>query len=403
MDKSKDTVAVKTADEAGPSGHQEPIIVRYLGLLWRHRILIVCGSLLPALLLGVVLYFWPGRYTATFVYERPLTESEYNVLLRRFYSAENLAKIIGRLRESNVSAYAERLEQAGTEEALEKLIRFTVFPAYPKRLVTTDPATSERISAFQAQLLYVDICGDSKEDMTAVSGAVTGNVENVLPVYEIRNALKESIQEYKVLAAEIEDNRFAQTLDLQKEKDRLGKLRNLGATPAAMADGSVVLEFTDVPKSREFLPLPYQVRAVQSKIIDLEESLNSDEQKYDYYLKIIDLNDELLGVVESSILTPYTVEQFLGHLDGRLRECEDEALADFLKSYIRKTQNLILVNTRAGEKPVVYPVPKRIVGRSVLALVVLLMVTAFAAVALEYRQAGTLRPHPPRHPERDAC
>ena len=368
----------------GLFGNHEPAALRYFRLLWRRRCLIVCGSLVPSLLLAAALYLWPKKYTVTFVYERPLTESEYNVLLRRFYSSENLARIIGRLREGGVSAYAEELERAQTEKVVEKLIRFAASPAYPKRLQTTDPATSERISTFQAQLLYIDIGGDSREDMASVSAVVTANLENVLPVYEIRNALKESIQEFKILAAEIEDNRFTLTLDLQKEKEKLEKLIRLGDAPPTGAEGNVVLQFTDVREAREFLPLPYQVRAVQSKIIDLEEELSSDQEKYSYYLKILDLNDKLLGMIEDSILTYYTVEQFLEFLGGQLLDCEDEGLADYLKSYIRKTQNLILVNTRAGEKPVVYPVPKRIMGRSALAFVVLLMVTAFVAVVLEY-------------------
>ncbi len=368
----------------GLFGNHEPAVLRYFRLLWYRRGLIVCGSLVPSLLLATALYLWPKKYTVTFVYERSLTESEYNVLLRRFYSSENLARIIGRLRESGVSGYAEKLEQAQTEEAVEEFIRFAALPAYPKRLQTTDPTTSERISTFQAQLLYMDIGGDSREDVAAVSAVVTANLENVLPVYEIRNALKESIQEFKILAAEIEDNRFALSLDLQKEKEKLEKLIRLGDTPPAGAEGNIVLQFTDVREAREFLPLPYQVRAVQSKIIDLEEELSSDQEKYGYYLKILDLNDKLLKVVEPSILTYYTVGQFLEFLGGQLLDCQDDALADYLKSYIRKTQNLILVNTRAGEKPVVYPVPARVMGRSALAFVILLMATAFVAVVLEY-------------------
>ena len=66
------------------------------------------------------------------------------------------------------------------------------------------------------------------------------------------------------------------------------------------------------------------------------------------------------------------------------------AVADYLKSYVRKTENLAQVNTRAGEKPMVYPVAKYVVQNSVLTLIVSLMVMAFVAVLLEYR--GTRRP-----------
>lgn len=372
----------RVGQEVAPT--REPAILRYFHVLWKHRFLVVGGTLAPALLIGAVLYFWPKKYTVTFVYERPLAESEYNVFLRRFYSSENLAKIVEQLKSSGVGEYAKQLEEAQTEAELGQLIGFAVSPGYPRRLQTTDPETSELISAFEARLLYVYITGDSRKDMEAISTAVTDNIEDMLPVYEIRNALKESIQEYKVLAAEIEDNRFGESLELAKEKEKLERLTGLSETETGADADNVVLQFTDVRESQEFLPLPYQVRAVQSKIIELEESLQSDHEKYAYYLKIIGLNDQLLGVVEASILKPYTVGQFLTYLDGQLAACKDEALCDYLKSYTRKTQNLILVNTRAGEQPVVYPVSKGVAKRTVLAAVVMFMVTSFVAVILEY-------------------
>ena len=49
-------------------------------------------------LVALLLFLWPRKYTATFVYEHPVKESEYNVLVRRFYSLENLAKIHPRAR-----------------------------------------------------------------------------------------------------------------------------------------------------------------------------------------------------------------------------------------------------------------------------------------------------------------
>jgi len=361
-------------------------MLRYLGLLWRRRFLILFGSLLPALAVGAVLHFWPSTYTATFVYERPLTESQYNVLLRRFYSSENLEKIADRLGEQGLADYAEKLTHMDAEQSLETLIRFSVSPAYPKRLLTTDPATSELISKFEAPLLHIEITGGSREIVTKVAGVITDNFEKVLPIYDIRNDVQESIRKFTTLAAEIEEKRFALTLDLQQEQAKLEKLEALGEAPSEGAGGNITIQFTDVQESREFLPLPYQRRAVQSKIIDVQAMLDSDTKKYAYYDGVLKLNDRIFQEIERGIPTYYTVEQFFEFLGGEFLECQkDASVADYMKSYIRKTQNLVQVNTRAGERPVVYPLPKRMVSRAVLTLVVFLMVTAFAAVALEYR------------------
>ena len=119
-------------------------------------------SVVPAVTVALLLSLWPRKYTATFVYERPLSESQHSVLVRRFYSQENLDKIINRLREQELADYAVRLDKARVEQSFDKLIRFEVSPMYPKRLQTTDPTTSEKISEFQARLLFVRVIANSE-------------------------------------------------------------------------------------------------------------------------------------------------------------------------------------------------------------------------------------------------
>jgi hypothetical protein len=362
-----------------------PALGRYLQLLWKRRLLIMVVPLLATAVVAVLLCLWPHRYTATLVYERPLSEREYSVLLRRFYNRENLDKIGRRLNKKGLTWYARTLEEPGTEESFQRLIRFDVAPIYPKRLQTTDPATSEQISMFQARLLLIRVMGRSAQEVAGISAVVTGDIEDILPLYDIRNRLKESIQEFKKLAAEIESSRFMLTLDLEKEKAKLEKLQSVGGAAAEGTDDGLTLQFTDIEKSREFLPLSYQIRAVQSRMIDLQETLTSDAEKYKYYLEVLSLNDKLLRKVEESLLTDYTVPQFLGFVGEQLLACRDSAVADYLKSYIRQTENLAEVNTRAGEKPMVYPVARYVVQNSVLTFLVSLMAMAFVAVLLEYR------------------
>lgn len=373
-------------DGHGDTLRRDPPAWRYLCLLWKRRFLIVGTALLPAVLLALLLSLWPGTYTATFVYERPLSESRHNVLLRRFYSRENLDKIVRQLQGQGLGDYARRFDRARTERSLEKLIRFEVSPQYPRRLQTTDPATSEQIGAFEAALLSVRIAGTSREQVLQAATVVTANLENVLPLYDVRTDLKGSIQQYRILAAEVEDTRFSLMLDLQREQAKLEKLKGVEAATPEAPQGSIVLQFNDVPSSREFLPLSYQIRAVQARIIDLQEQLSSDAEKYRLHLRILDLNDRLLRKIEESLLTDVTLPQFVAFLGEQLPACEDPALADYLRSYLRKTENLALVNTRAGERPVVYPVPRNVAGNSVLAFVGFLMVGLFLAVVLEYRR-----------------
>ncbi len=366
---------------------------QYIRILWKRRIMVGCGSLLPALALAGLMYLQTGAYKATFVYERALTEGEYNVLLRRFYSSENLGKIAGLLRAKGLTDYAGKLDEASTEESLQQLIGFKVFPAYPKRLQTTDPLVSERIAAFQAHLLYVDIRGDSRRNMEAICDIVTANIENVLPVYDIRMDLKEAIRLAKVQVADIEDKRFTMSLDLQREQAKLAQMKKVEEDASAVTSslsatgpqGGVILQVANDPNNRDLLPWPYQVRSVQAKIIDLEQGLKSDKEKYNYLLKLLALNGRLLKAVEQNLLKYYTAPEFVDYLEEEFRQCKEEPVRDYLQSYIRKTQNRVLINTRAGERPIVYPVSKEALRNGVLAFLVLLMATGFVAVALEHQ------------------
>jgi hypothetical protein len=387
----------------GPGLHPEPAPVQFLHLLWRRRLLIAAGSLIPALLAALLLFLWPRQYTATFVYEHSVRESEYNVLVHRFSSLENLGKIAGQLREKGLTACAQELLDCRSEDSLEKLVRLTASPGYPKRLQTTDPATSEKIGALQAQLVSIRIAGGSRQEVETVAAVVTGNFEHVLPMYAIRNDLKELTRRYEAMAADIEDGRFALSLELEREQARLDKLKVLDGPPAdPNGQGSrgpteqdrLLLQFTDVKGSREFLPLSYQVRAVQSKIIDLQETIRGNEDKYKYYVGVLVLTHKLLDQAEQSLLTHYTVQQFLSFVGEQLLAYKEKAEADYLKAYMRRTENLVLVTTRAGQNPVIYPVPKHTAGISLLVLIASMMAMTFTAVMLEHPHGQSSRDRP---------
>jgi hypothetical protein len=185
---------------------------------------------------------------------------------------------------------------------------------------------------------------------------------------------------------------------LKEEQARFEKLKAVEARPgpsaAATADPNrpgpdeinpdrLTLQLMDVNSSREFLPMSYQIRAVQSKIIDLQETINSSEGRYTYYIGVLEVTERLLKQVEQSIPKQATAQQFLEFVGEQLLACKDTAQADYLKAYMRKTDNLVLANTRAGESPVIYPVAKHLAGRSALVFIASLMVMVFVAVMVE--------------------
>ena len=142
------------------------------------------------------------------------------------------------------------------------------------------------------------------------------------------------------------------------------------------------------------MPLPYQVRAVASKIIDLQETIRGNEDKYAYCIGVLELTEKLLSRVEQSILTYYTTQEFLSFAGEQLPACTDKAQSDYLKSYMRRTENLVFASARAGVSPVIYPVSKHLAGTGVVVFIASLMVAIFAAVVLESSRGPSSRGRP---------
>ena len=123
----------------------------YFLVLWKYKWLIFLCSVLPALIVGLIFFFTPRSYKITYVYDLSddvrddtrndlsnnlrddvsswnLSEKKYNILLSRFYSAENLNKIANKLKEKSLIDYAKQI--ASGRQKVKDLIKFEPFPAF---------------------------------------------------------------------------------------------------------------------------------------------------------------------------------------------------------------------------------------------------------------------------------
>jgi len=356
-----------------------------LGILWKWKYLIILGTVLPVVAVGLIVFFWPRDYSMTFVYEQSLTEKDYDMLLGRFESAENLNKVVNRLRENGLGEYAEKLAEAHKNQSLEKMVSYEVSPHYTKRLQTTDPTTSEQISSLQANLLHLTIIARPQKDVSAIAAVITDNFESIVPLYSVKKEINNTIVRYKETIADIEQNKFGLEFDLDKEKGTLAKLKNIQADDFSNKQDNVILQFNDVKASSEYLPLPYQIQAVESRIINLEETILGNQQIHDYYQSVLHLNEKLFSKIKDEMSSYYSIGQFHSFLVGLLEDYQGQETADYLKSYIKRIENIIMLANRAvTENPPVYPVRKRIVVKTVFTFLVLLMTTIFVSILLEY-------------------
>jgi len=390
-------------------------LIDYLRVLCKHKGLILLGSVLPALIVGLILFFSPRNYKVTYVYDVKdqrtydvkdqsgydvgdgsiydvksqsvyavsnwnLNEMNYNVLLGRFYSAGNINKIVNKLRENGLDEYAKRIQTAEPKDFVE----FTVLPPYMdlSEVKVTDPATLEKIRQLKALLLNMSIIARPKNDISKISLVIRDNLENVIPVYFAEEQLNATIRGYKARMADIEENRFNLELGLKIDKSILAKLENIKAGTSDKSESNVALQF-DMREKTEYLPVEYQRQATESKTIQLEEQIAANEERYKYYKDLLTLNEKLSAEIRNKTTSYYTIQQFYSFLTDLAKNYEDRALKDYLNSYIKRIKNRISVSAPVTQKPKVYAVSKGTVKKTAITFVVLLMVTTFMAFLLE--------------------
>ena len=392
--------------------HEDEInLIDYFRVLWKRKYLVLIGSVLPALLVGLILFFSPRNYKVTYVYDLKdhgvydvggrsvydvggrsvydvsnwnLDEKNYNVFLGGFYSEENLSKIVNSLRVNGLDRYAGLISGSGGREGLNKLVNFEVWPPYVNisKVKITDPAKLERIGQLKARLLNMTIVARAKEELPKIVSVIRNNIEDVIPVYSVKRGAIDAIRGYRAKMADIEENKFDLELTLKTNKSTLAKLKDVKPGISGQNEPYVTLQF-DVGGRNEYLPLGYQIQAVETRIIELEENIRAAEEKYGYYEGVLALNKKLLSELNNKTSSPYTIQQVHLFLTDSVDGYEDEKIKDHLNSYIKRIENRMSASSPVTEKPKVCAVSRGTAKKSAIVFAISLMISLFVAFLLE--------------------
>jgi len=413
--------------EAANIYEDEINLIDYFRVLWKRKWLILLGSIIPTLIVGLIIFFLPRDYTITYTYDVKdqyrdqyrdrygdryrdqygdryrdqfgdryreqttmdvsswdLDEKNYNVLLNRFYSKENLSRIIAKLQQEGFSEYAESISNARGAKELEKLVKFEALPPYIDiaKVKETDPTRLEKIRQLKALLLNVTITGSPKKDISKISLVIRDNFENTIPVYLITEQLNVAIREFRAKMADIEEDKFALQLALKRSNSILAKLKNIKAETLDKTGSDIMLQF-DVGGKSEYLPIGYQIQTAESRVIQLEETIKDNERKYKYYKDLLSLNERLFVEVKNKASSDYTIQQFRLFLLESAKEAEKEELKDYLSSYIKGIENRIATSRPVIENPSIYAVSRGTVKKSAIVFAIAFMLSVFAAFLLE--------------------
>ena len=390
-------------------------LMDYFMVIWKRKWFILVGSIVPVLITGLIIYFLPRDYTITYMYDVKdqttmvkdqtkdnltmdvgnwnlnedvsnwnLNEKNYDVLVSRFYSKENLDRIISKLQQNDLNKYAESINNARGEKELDKLLVFEVLPPFIDIAKTkeTDSAKLEELRLLEAQLLNITIITSFKKDICKISSVIRKNFETMIPIYHVADQLNVAIIKIRTEMADIQENKFLLQLALGKNKNILTKLKDIKTETLNKPESDIRLQF-DVGGRSEYLPIEYQVQTAESRIIQIEETIKDNEKKHEYYKSLLSLNQKLLIEVKSKALSHDTIQQFHSFLLKSAEKIEKEELKNYLNSYIKKIENRIAVNIPVIENPKVYPVAKGTVKKSAIVFAIALMISVFAAFLLE--------------------
>ena len=399
--------------DTGSNVHEEASIyddeinlMDYLIVLWKRKWFIFVASVLPALAVGLAIFIGPRDYKIAYTYNNNmgLDEKAFKVLEDTFYSTENLEKLFEKLQANGFNEYAKRLAGAGTEEGLRKFVSFEISSSYFEAIKPSKAKDLDDLEKFQqarGSLLGMHVGAKSEENIREIASVCRENFEQVIPLYSAGVELNNKIISLKVMMADIEEARYTLDLELGRKKATLEKLKKSGSEgldklpidivlqfniePSKAKDPNELQNFQNVGGNSAYLPLPYQVQAAETQIINLEEQIRANSENYDYYAHLLKLNEKLFGYVKKVMPSYCTLEQFHSFLTNTLAEYNEneQQLLDYLKAYIKRIENKIANVIPLVERPKVYPLAKGTVKKSAIVFVIALMISIFAAFLLE--------------------
>jgi len=383
------SVAAEIKEEANLY-EDEINLMDYFLVPWKHKWFIFLASVLPALVVGLSMFLGPRDSKISYIYNMGLGEKDFKILEDKFYSTENLEKLVEELQANGLNDYAKKI--AGTETAggLRGLVSFEVSPLYFKTIEPSKAKDLDEFERFQQargtlSLLIMHVTAQSKEHIQKIALVCRNNFEQVIPLYSEKDALNGKIVDLKEGMAGIEEARYMLNLQLERRKSTLEKLKNSGSKGLDKLPSDITLQFSNVGGNSAFLPLVYQIQAAETQIINLEEQIRANKEEYDYYTGLLKLNGKLFSHVEKSMASHYTLRQFHAFLTNTLDKYKEgeQQLQDYLKAYIKRIENQIASIIPLVEKPKVYPVAKGTAKKSATVFVIALMISGFVAFLRE--------------------
>jgi hypothetical protein len=373
----------KDLNKKNDTGEDEINLMVFFRIIYNHKGFILLGSVLPALLVGLVLFIIPKDYKVTYTYDVGQDEKDYNMLLGELHGEENLDNLTARLENDKLSEkdgtiLIERFYGAANLNKLAEQLSTNGYDEYAQGI----SRTKVRLEISDA-LLNITIAGRDQEDLQGISSFVRDNFETLLSMYFALKILNNDILWFKLKTADIEEQKFNLELELDRKKAILQKLKAMASADSNNIPQGIVLHIDNVRGSSEILPWAYQVQVADANIIYLEETIRTNQKRYDHYKALLSLNENLFDEIKNNAPSYNTTEEFYTFLTDTLGNYQSTEVNDYINAYTHNIENVISNNTALVENPRINPIPRGTIKKSMVVFAALFMITIIITFFLE--------------------
>jgi len=371
------------------------------GILWRARWFLALFTLVPSLVFGCYIYFSPRSYRAQLHYPMVLTGTDLQKWLGRFYSGENMQRLIANLRTDGLSELPDDLDEADSEADLRDVIDVEVLPDYidfanrknmKLSLQRSWAENIEKIEQLTAQLVSIRIEGSPKSELVKSVAWVRRNLELEMPLYELMDGTRKRITNLNAELAAIEEARDSNRLALERSRVILAGLEaDWAKTGATGVKAEVQLSLKDIEKESPYLPLSLQIQSYQSEATRLAAFMADGERQHELKTRLRTLFGTLYGELAAKIdQSDYSLDHYRAFLDTLIASPASEAEANMLAAHRNLVENMALERTPLTSGERVQPMARGTIGKTALLFTALLIVGIFICCLNENLRSQTV-------------
>ncbi len=373
-----------------PDHYQEDEInlIDLLLVLWRWKWFIALVPVVAAVGAGLFVFLQPRLYEINYTYDMKLGEKELKTLEDRFYSAENLFKFTESLKKKGFDIYSDKVLQTESLKSLQSFVRFEISPFYFKSIDTIESKELDELQKIQqlkGSLLKMQLRTNEREKIREIAHIARDVFEKVMFFYPVRRSLNEKVISLKGELADIEEKRYTTEKQLDRKKSTLEILKTTDVEELGGLPKDIVLQFNNIGANSAYLPLPYQIQAAKTQLINLQEQMEATKENYRYYSALLALEEEVFAFAKSLVATDGDFNQFHEFLIQQLKQYEQkqDPVKDYLTAYIKRIENKQAGLVPLVEIPKVYALPRNTLKTVALVFVAVFVLSVFGAFFFE--------------------